>query len=117
MAVGFVLGKVVSWPTTRYVHEGEEGILRCQNRSENESVFYNYISNALWYRQFPNGTTTRPFGTSGPIHVESHTLVFHPSVRKEDEEGNYYCCKPGGSCSGRSTVFIASTYVMQSTIK
>jgi len=100
---------VVSFPHTRYVLEGEQGSLRCQNRSENENVFYDNIDNALWYRQFPNGTTHQ-FGTTGPIYVRSQGLFFYPSVRQQDQ-GIYYCCKPGGSCSGYSTVAIAGTYV------
>ena len=100
----------MSLPYTRYVLESESGLLRCQNRSENETVFYNYIDDALWYRMLPNGTV-HPIGNdSGPVYVQSYRLVFHPFVRPEDQ-GIYYCCKPGDSCSGNSTVTIAGTYV------
>ena len=86
------------------------GILRCQNRSENERVFYNYIYNAEWYHQLSNGTTHQ-FGTSGPVQVQNYSLVFHQPVRTENEEGTYFCCKPGGSCSEKSTMIIVGTYV------
>ena len=89
--------------------ERNEGRLRCQNRSEDETEFYNYISDALWYRLFPNGTV-HEFGASGPVFVHTYNLYFHPFVRPEDQ-GIYYCCKPGGSCSGNSSVNIAGTYV------
>ena len=106
--VGLVSGKIVSYPPTRYVSEGGEGrlrSLRCQNRSDDEAVLYNYISDALWYRLFPNGTLHK-LGANGPVFVHTYSLFFHPIVRPEDQ-GIYYCCKPGGSCSGNSTVAIA----------
>ena len=98
----------MSLPHTRYVLESDSGSLRCQNRSENENAFYNYIDDALWYRVFPNDTVYQ-IGNSGPVYVQSYRLVFHPFVRPEDQ-GIYYCCKPGDSCSGNSTVTIAGTY-------
>ena len=108
ICLGIVTGKTVSLPNTRYVFEGQEGILRCQNRSENDSVFYNNINDAQWYRLFPN-STTHQFGTSGPVFIQRHGLYFHPFVRPEDQ-GMYYCCKPNGSCSESSNVTIAGQY-------
>ena len=105
MPAGLVSGKIVSYPPTRYVYEGKEGRLRCQNRSDDETQLYNYINDALWYRLFPNGTL-HEIGASGPVYVQSFSLYFHPIVRPEDQ-GIYYCCKPGGSCSGNSIVAIA----------
>ena len=100
---------MVSLPHTKYVLEGEYGILRCQNRSENGSVPYNYIDNAQWYRLFPNGTIYQ-FGNSGPVNVKTYHLNFQPFVRPEDQ-GMYYCCKPNGSCSEKSTVTIAGMFM------
>ena len=111
---GLVSGKIVSYPPTRYVFEGNEGRLRCQNQSDDETEFYNYISDALWYRLFPNGTV-HEIGASGPVVVQSYSLFFHPIVRPEDQ-GIYYCCKPGGSCSGNSTVSIAGMYIPSTDI-
>ena len=108
ICLGVVFGKVVSLPQTKYVLEGDYGILRCQNRSENGSMFYNYIDNAQWYRIFPNGTTHQ-FGNNGPVHVQTYGLYFQPFVRPEDQ-GMYYCCKPNGSCSENSTVAIAGIH-------
>ena len=102
---------MVSLPQTKFVLEGDYGILRCQNQSENGSMIYNYIDNAQWYRIFPNGTTHQ-FGNNGPVHVQSYGLYFQPFVRPEDQ-GVYYCCKPNVSCSENSTVTIAgiATYI------
>ena len=108
LILGVVYGKVISLPHTKYVLEGDYGILRCQNRSENGSEFYDYIDNAQWYRILPNGTTHQ-FGNSGPVHVQTYGLYFQPFVRPEDQ-GMYYCCKPNGSCSENSTVTIAGIY-------
>ena len=80
------------------MYEGDRGRLRC---SDDETHYY--INDALWYRLFPNGTVHR-FGSSG------HRLIFNPFVRPEDQ-GIYYCCKPGGPCSGNSSVAIAGTSV------
>ena len=91
------------------MYEGNAGRLTCQNRSEDETKFYNHIDDALWYRLFPNGTVHQ-FGPSGPVYVNAHRLNFNPLVRPEDQ-GIYYCCKPGGSCSGNSSVAIAGTSV------
>ena len=109
LLTGLVSGKIVSYPPTLYVYEGNKGRLRCQNRSDDETVFYNDIRDALWYRLFPNGTL-HELGANGPLFVQFHSLYFHPIVRPEDQ-GIYYCCKPGGSCSGNSTVSIAGMYI------
>ena len=76
MFTELVSGKIVSYPPTRYVYEGNEGRLRCHNRSDDETVFYNYISDALWYRLFPNGTL-HELGANGPVFVQSYSLLFH----------------------------------------
>ena len=72
--------------------EGNHGIVRCQNRSNDEKVFYSYISNALWYRDYGNGTQ-RKIGNSGAVYSSRHSLIFKPPLRKADE-GVYYCCLP-----------------------
>ena len=104
-----VSGKTVSFPPTAYVLERNEGRLQCQNRSEDNNLLYNYINDAIWYRLFSNDTIQQ-YGTSGPIYVQSNSLIFHPFVRPEDQ-GTYYCCKPGGSCSEHSTVSVVGMYV------
>ena len=104
-----VSARIVSHPSTAYVLENNEGILQCQNRSENEDVFLNYIDDALWYRLFPNATI-KQYGTSGSVYVQSHSLIFNPFVSPTDQ-GIYYCCKPGGSCSTNSSVSIVGMYL------
>ena len=102
----------MSYPPTAYVLKRNEGRLQCQNRSEDENMLYNYINDAVWHRLFPNGTI-HEIGDNGPVHVQSYSLIFHPFVRPEDQ-GTYYCCKPGGSCSGHSTVSIVGMCVCHS---
>ena len=100
---------IVSYPSTAYVLENNEGILQCQNRSEDDNVFHNYIDDATWYRLLPNATIQQ-YGTSGPVYVQSYSLIFRPFVTPTDQ-GIYYCCKPGGSCSEHSSVSIVGMYV------
>ena len=100
--VNYVQGKIVSLPRVKYILDGDQGSLRCQNRSEDELVFYNYIWDANWYRLLPNKSILQ-YEESGPIHVISYALFFDPPLRPENE-GEYYCCQPNGPCSGSSNV-------------
>lgn len=92
---------IVSLPHESYVLEGNRGYIRCQNRSDDEKLFYSYISNALWYRDHGNGTHEK-IGSSltGPVYSIRHVLII-PSVRKVDE-GVYYCCITNGPCGNSS---------------
>ena len=92
---------IVSLPHDLYVLEGNRGTVRCQNRSADERIFYSYITNAVWYRDYGNGTHEQ-IGSSGPVHSNRHQLKFIPTVRKVDE-GVYYCCTPNGPCGNSST--------------
>jgi len=99
----------VSLPHVQYVLDGEQGSLRCQNRSEDESMFHNFIWDANWYRLLPNGSIYQ-FDESGPIHVISYALFFDPTVRPQDQ-GQYYCCQPNGLCSSYSNVTRAGRFM------
>ena len=90
--------------------------MRCQNRSADESTFYSYITNAVWYRdQYGNITK---IGSSGAVYAQRHILHFRSIT--SNEEGVYYCCVSGGPCgkssSASTTVQISSkpaTYVTE----
>ena len=99
--LGNVAAMIVSLPHARYVLEGNRGIVRCQNTSEDEKIFYSYISNAVWYRDYENGTQKR-IGNSGAVYSSSYSLIFKPPLRKVDE-GVYYCCVPNGPCGNSNT--------------
>lgn len=102
----YTAAMIVSVPHERYVLERNRGTVRCQNRSEDQQIFYSYITNAVWYRAYENGTSVQ-IGSSGPVYSSRHRLNFVPPVRESDE-GVYYCCAPlNGPCgnsSGRNTV-------------
>ena len=98
--VGNVAAIIVSLPHENYVLEGNRGIVRCQNRSNDERIFYSYVTNAVWYRDYGNGTR-RQVSSSGPVYSRRHLLYFDPTVRKVDE-GIYYCCIPNGPCGNSS---------------
>jgi len=83
--------------------------VRCQNRSADESKFYSYITNAVWYRDYQNGTIAK-IGRSGAVYTERHLLHFRSITNIE--EGIYYCCVLNGPCgsshSASTTVKISS---------
>ena len=95
----------MSEPPVRYVFEGGRATLKCHNTNK-DGEFQHYITNALWYRYFTNGSRPSLIGNNGPVFVYKYSLIFKPSVREVDQ-GNYYCCAPGGECSAPSLVAIA----------
>ena len=101
ICIGNVAAIIVSLPHESYVLQGNRGTIRCQNRSADERVFYSYITNAVWYRDYENGTEKR-IGTSGSVYSSRHLLNFIPTVKKVDE-GVYYCCVPNGPCGNSIT--------------
>ena len=102
------LSKVVSEPPARYVLQGVgyPVTLKCQYYKD--GVFQYFISNALWFRNFTNGSSN-PIGDTGPVSAYLQSLIFHSGVREVDQ-GNYSCCAPGGGCSELSLVAIAGRY-------
>jgi len=94
--------RIISLPHQRYVLEGNQATVRCQNRSEDETTFYSYIKNAVWYRNYPNGTIIQIGSSSGPVSADRHMLKFSNSIASADE-GIYYCCIPDGPCGNSST--------------
>ena len=109
-----VFGKVViSLPIT-YTIEGKAGMLypamTCRNMSEDGNVTYNLVWDAEWYRLFPNGTAHQLEETTSSSFDISQWFLMFRFVRREDQ-GDYYCCKPNGPCSGNSTVIIAGMYI------
>ena len=104
--------KVVSRPSQRYVLEGHQGLVWCQNRSADEQSFYSYVDDAIWYRWTNDnisqlvGSTTIGLG----VYSSGHTLIFYPTVRESDE-GYYYCCSSAGNlCSDRTDVRISGKH-------
>lgn len=92
----------MTFPHRLYVLEGDQGTVRCQNRSLDEQTFYAYISNAIWWRRHINGTNTR-IGISGSVYSRGHTLNFSPI--STENQGSYFCCLPDESvCSNTSVV-------------
>ncbi|XP_065913521.1 uncharacterized protein [Dysidea avara] len=100
--------RITSIPHQRYVLEGSRTSVRCQNRSDDESTFYSYITNAVWYHD-QNGNITK-IGSSGAVYAQRHILHFRSIT--SNEEGVYYCCISGGPCGNSSS---ASTTVQIST--
>ena len=97
----------MSLPHQLYVLEGGRGTVRCQNRSTDEQIFYSYVSNAIWWRNYTNGTITR-IRTFGSVYASGHTLNFNPML--SESQGNYYCCLPDEStCSKASTAVTQSS--------
>ena len=87
--------------------------MRCQNRSDDDTTFYSYITNAEWYRDYRNGTIIQ-IGNSQTVYADKHTLRFSSTMTNADE-GVYYCCVPDGPCgnssSAHTTVQLSSMYV------
>lgn len=104
------LSKITSIPHQRYVLEGRRTTVSCQNRSDDGTSFYSYITNADWYRD-QNGDITK-IGSSGSVYANRHSLHFRSVT--SDEEGIYYCCVSGGPCdnskSTSTTVKLASKH-------
>ena len=103
--------RITSIPHQHYVLEGSRTSVRYQNRSADESTFYSYITNTVWYRD-QNGTITK-IGSSGAVYAQKHILHFHSII--SNEEGVDYCCISGGPCgnssSASTTVQISSKYL------
>ena len=92
---------IISAPRQLYVLEGNRGIVRCQNRSDNGNHFYSYISNAVWYRYHDNGSNMTVIG-SDTVYSTGYTLSFN-SISEEDQ-GRYFCCVLNGQCSKVLTI-------------
>ena len=97
---GFVTARIVSLPHRWYVLEGNQGTVRCQNRSNDGTNFCSYITNTIWYRDYQNGTITR-IGNSGPVYADKHTLII--SSMTDADQGLYYWCTPAGLLCGNSS--------------
>ncbi|XP_065913104.1 netrin receptor DCC-like isoform X3 [Dysidea avara] len=106
----FITARIVSLPHQRYVLEGNQGSVRCQNRSDDGTTFYSYITNAIWYRDYRNGTIVQ-IGDSGPVYADKHTLII--SSMTGADQGLYYCCVSAGALCGNSSS--ASTTILLST--
>ena len=96
----------MSEPPARYALQGvsQPATLKCQISNE-DGIFQNYLRNALWFRNFTNGSS-HLIGDTGPVSSYMYSLIFHSGVREVDQ-GNYSCCAPGGGCSELSLVAIA----------
>jgi len=101
IATGCTATVIVASPRELYVLPGQEGVLRCQDRTTSR---YTYISNARWYRKYLNGSNTS-IGTSDSIYSYKHTLTFYPIAKQN--EGNYFCCTPNIICSNTVPVRIS----------
>ena len=101
MCIGNVAAIITSLPHENYVLEGRKSTVRCQNRSDDEQRFYSYIRNAVWYRDYGNGTEKK-IGRSGSVYANQHALHLMPTMTKFDE-GVYYCCVPNGECGNSTT--------------
>ena len=100
--IGNVAAMIVSSPHESYVREGDKGTVRCQNRSDDGQTIYSHIANALWYRDYGNGSHKEiSRSRSDPVYANRHFLYFAPPVREVDE-GTYYCCVPNGPCGNSS---------------
>ena len=95
---------IVTSPRELYVLSGQEGVLRCQDRT---TTPYTYVSNARWYRQYTNGSNTS-IDASGSIFSYKHTLTFYPILR--ENEGNYFCCTSDTICSNTVPVRISGEF-------
>jgi len=100
---------ITTFPQRLYVQDGSRGILRCQNRSDNDN-FYNNIGNAVWYRFHTNGTSETIDRTES-VYFTRHILYFDPLY--PDDEGEYCCCIPSGTCSEPSIVAKAGKFPLQ----
>ena len=105
--------KIVSRPKQRYVLEGHQGFVWCQNRSADEVSFYSYVDDAHWYRILPSGINHSINATHSAglgVYSSGHTLIFYPTVREADQ-GYYYCCSSNdGSCSESTDVRISGKH-------
>jgi len=100
---GCTASRIVSLPHHRYVLQGSQATVRCQNRSDDGTTFNAYIPNAVWYRDYRNGTVTQVVNSQS-VYADRHTLKFSPSVTNADE-GVYYCCVLNGPCGNSSSAY------------
>ncbi|XP_065913081.1 uncharacterized protein [Dysidea avara] len=98
-------GITVPLPRQLYILERSKGTVRCQNRSDDGQLFHSYITNAVWYRRFENGTNIT-VGSTGSVYSMEHTLNFDPLL--PEDQGEYFCCTPNGLCSITMTTVIIS---------
>jgi len=100
------MAKPVCGPPTHFVVRGDDTSLKCRNYSNGESK--GFISNALWYRTYSNGTSHLIRGT-GQVTAFSYTLIIYKMT--EADQGNYSCCTPRKDCSKPTFVAIAGKYL------
>jgi len=122
-SIATAVANLVTFPTILYVYEDDNSVamVKCYNGTDNHT-YYNTISDAWWYRQFPNGSRYRITAIEPPavVFVQSYILTFYPKVRRTDQ-GQYFCCLPGGKdpgengCSEPVNISIAGK-MLQSTL-
>ena len=91
-------------PRELYVLNGQEGVLRCQNRTTSP---YTYVSNARWFLQYANGSNIS-FDTSDSVYVYKHTVTFF--TMSTENEGKYFCCTASLTCSNIAHVRISGKF-------
>jgi len=99
--------KITSSPQQLYVQDGDQGIVRCQNRSDDGEHFYSYIYDAIWYRKYENGSNVTISMGTGTVHSRGYTLKFNPLLA--EDQGHYFCCAQSGQCSEALTTAIISS--------
>ena len=106
LTIATAVTKLVTFPPILYVYaEDSVAMVECYNGTLNDTSngtdYYNPISNAWWYKQFPNGTQYQITATKPPavVFVQKYVLTFYPKVRRFDQ-GQYFCCLPGGRDPG-----------------
>ena len=93
---GYAAAKIVSLPHELYVSKGKPAEVRCQFRNDDNKNHYYNIINAIWYRNYQNGTIEL-IGSSGRVYAERHKLKVSGSITQTDE-GIYFCCIPHKQC-------------------
>ena len=100
----------MSAPQQLFVLDGDQGTVRCQNRSENGDHFYSNVYDAVWYRHYNNGSNVTIGTSSRRVYSRGYTLNFN-SILPLDE-GHYFCCAMNGQCSeALTTATISSTVI------
>ncbi|XP_065913356.1 transmembrane and immunoglobulin domain-containing protein 1-like [Dysidea avara] len=89
--------KIISSPQQLYVLDGHQGTVRCQNRSDSGEHFYSYITDAVWYRYYDNGSNFTISAGSGTVYSRGYTLIFNPLLG--EDQGHYFCCTQSVQCS------------------
>jgi len=104
LTVATAVTKLVTFPPILYVYEDDNSVVmvKCYNGTDNHT-YYNPISDARWYRQFPDGSRYQITAIKPPaiVFVQKYVLTFYPKVRRTDQ-GQYFCCLPGGRNPGEN---------------